>query len=504
MTLAVDMPATAAPRPRLAIGYLAAVGLVALATAFALGLEAVARIPNLSLVFVLPVVLSAIRFSTGPALSAAVLGALAYDFFLLEPRHEFRIASPADVLALVLLLLVAVAVSAVAAQAQRRTAEAVEAADRAAAVRELARDLMAERSPEGLARRCAEALAKMFRAPACVLLIDGDAWTASVSNGATLQEADMEAARWAAASGLATRGGAYPIGEARFDFWPLRTPLRRQAVLGVEISDVDAGRPSDPERLVDIVLGYLGVALDREAYAAQALTNEMDTARERLKTDLLAAVSHDLKTPLSTILFSLQSLLRFSARHDKPARTELLAGAEAEASRLAGMVDNLLDMNRVESGALVVRPQACDAADLVEAALLRSAGALRGRVVRNRVAPGVAVHVDPALFETALANVLANAAKYAPDGEIEIDVGAAGKDGWIEVADNGPGFGGDAEPLFARFARGAAGDGRPPGTGLGLALARAFLRAMGGDVDARDRERRGAVVRLTAPREPGP
>lgn len=481
------------------LGYAAAAGLVAGATALALGLEALARFPNLSLLFVLPVVLSAIRFGTGPSLCAAGLGVLAYNFFLLEPRHTFRVAEFVDVLALVLLLLVAVVVSAVAAQARRRTQEAIEAADRAAAVRELARDLMAERSPEGLARRCAEALARMFRARACVLLVDGDDLRGCASDGAPLAEADLEAARWVAGSGLATRGGAYPVGEASFDFWPLKTPLRRQAVLGVAFPRQDVGRPPEPERLVETVLGYLGVALDREAYAAQALASEVAVAGERLKTDLLAAVSHDLKTPLSTILFTLQSLQRFSGQHDDQARAELLAGAEAETSRLAGMVDNLLDMNRVESGALGDRRETCDAADLTTAALLRAAGVLRGRTVRNRVAPGLALRVDPALFETALANVLANAAKYAPEGDIEISAGRTDEGGWVEVTDSGPGFGKDPEALFARFARGEASDGRAPGTGLGLALARAFLRAMGGDATAQNREDGGAAVRLTAP-----
>jgi K+-sensing histidine kinase KdpD len=331
----------------------------------------------------------------------------------------------------------------------------------------------------------------MFKSRACVLLEDGGALQGTASDGQALSEADLEAARLAIASGLATRGGAYPVGETSFDFWPLKTPLRRRAVLGVVISGDEAGRPLEPEKLVETVLGYMAVALDREAYAAQALAGEVAVAGEKLKTDLLAAVSHDLKTPLSTILFTLQSLRRF--QHEMPARDQLLAGAEAEASRLSGMVDNLLDMNRIEAGALSVRPEICDAADLVQAALLRS-----GVAAVNGVAPGVVVRVDPLLFESALSNVLANAAKYADGTEIAVNVGVGDGVGWVEVTDCGPGFGGDAEPFFEKFVRGEAGDGRPPGTGLGLALARAFLRAMDGEVTAHDREGGGAVVRLSA------
>lgn len=471
--------------------HIVAVLLVMAATLAALGIEQAAEVPNLSLLFVLPVVLCAIRFGTAASLTAAVAGVLACNFFLIEPRYTLHIAETANVLALALLLIVALAVSAVAAQARRRTMEALEAAERAAAVRELAHDLIAERDPAELAARCAEALAKMFKARACVLLVDGEGLAGVSSDGSSLSEADLEAAKWALASGLATRGGTYPVGEASFDFWPLKTPLRQQAAVGVAISGRDLGRPAEPERLVETVLGYLAVALDREAYAAQATAGEVAVAGEKLKTDLLAAVSHDLKTPLSTILFTLQSLRKFE--HDPATRGELLGGAETEASRLAGMVDNLLDMNRIEAGAVSVRPEACDAADLVQAAVMRS-----GVTVTEGVAPGVVLQVDPALFETALGNVLANAEKYAR-GDIAVSAGADGDAGWIEVADRGPGFGADAEPLFEKFARGETGDGRAPGTGLGLALSRAFLRAMGGEVTAKDRVGGGAVVRLTAP-----
>lgn len=478
-------------RPNPFLSHAVAAVLVAIATLAAVAIEQAAHAPNLSLLFVLPVVLCAIWFGTAPALNAAVLGVLACNFFLIEPRYSLRIADPSNVLGLALLLIVAMAVSAVAAQARRRTLEAIEAAERAAAVRELARDLIAERNPEGLARRCAEALAKMFKTRACVLLVDGDDLHGAASGGLALDEADLEAARLAVASGLATRGGAYPVAGARFDFWPLRTPMRRQAVVGVTISDDEDGRPAEPEKLVETVLGYLAVALDREAYAAQVVAAEVAVAGEKLKTDLLAAVSHDLKTPLSTILFTLQSLRRFE--HEAHAEADLLAGAEAEASRLSGMVDNLLDMNRIEAGAVSVQPETCDAADLVQAALLRS-----GVAAVNGVTPGVVLRVDPALFETALLNVLANAAKYAPGAEISVAAGVENGAGWVEVVDGGPGFGGDPEPFFEKFARGEAGDGRPPGTGLGLALARAFLRAMGGEVTAQDRNGGGAVVRLTA------
>jgi two-component system sensor histidine kinase KdpD len=280
------------------------------------------------------------------------------------------------------------------------------------------------------------------------------------------------------------------------------TQKRQQAVLGLRISGAETGRPAEPERLVEIVGGYLAVALDREAYAAEVLEGRVDVAGERLKTELLAAVSHDLKTPLSTVLFTLQSLQKFADAHDATTRKDLLALAETETARLSAMVGNLLDMNRLEAGAVAVHAAPAQAAELTAEALQRAKAALAGHPVVNEVkGAGKALMVDASLFVTALANVLQNAGKYAPAGSaICLRSGADEASGWIEVLDEGPGFGEAIEPLFEKFSRGVAGDGRPPGTGLGLSIARGFLEAQGGRVEAENRAGgKGARVRLRAP-----
>jgi len=484
------------------LGYLAALGMVAGATLAALGVEQVVDAPNLSLIFVLPVVVAAVSFGWGPALTAALSGVAAYNFFLIEPRYTLRVGEPANVWALALLLVIAALLSAVAAESRRRALQAWEAAEQANALQDLARALVGADDRRSIARAAAEALARVFQAPSAVYLELGDELERVATARGEPQPADDEAARWALASRLPTRGGAYPVDAAAYDFWPVLTPRRRRAVIGVSFAGRDDGRPRAPDRLIEIVGGHMAVALDREAYALEALRAQVESESARVRSDLLAAVSHDLKTPLATVLLTLQSLLKFGDTHDVEVRRELLKAAEAEAGRLNSMVTNLLDVNRLEAGALAVRAEPVAPAELVTRAARRAAPALAGRRLKLQTAKDAPLMlVDPALFESALANVLENAGKYAPAGStVEVRSGVDGERGWIEVTDEGAGFPSQIEPLFQKFTRGVEGDGRPPGTGLGLAIARGFVEAQGGRVEAANRpEGKGASVRLMAP-----
>lgn len=483
-------------------GYLLAAPLCALATLLAVIVDGWVAVPNLSLVFVLPVVILAVTFGLGPALTAAVAGVLAFNFFLIEPRYTLRVNDPANVWALGLMLLVAGIVSGVAAQSRRRALQAQEHADQADALQHLARDLVAASERSGIVDATEGALARLFGGASAVLLSEGDDLATTATARQRLTAPDFDAARWALTVQRPTRADTYSVEGSTFDFWPVSTRSRLRAVIGLQLPVRAEGRPTGTERLVEIVSGYLAVALERERYARQAFEARVGLESERVKADLLAAVSHDLRTPLSTILFSLQSLQRFGEKHDAETRAELLSLAATETARLSGLVANLLEMSRIDADAVAVKVSPVFPADLIASALDRARLALSGRRVENQVGGTVApVLIDAPLTETALANVLENAAKYSPDGST-IVIRATAADGAceIEVLDEGPGFPTNAEPLFEKFTRGVQGDGRPPGTGLGLAIARGFLQAQGGRIQAANRaDRTGGMIRVSLP-----
>lgn len=255
-------PGPAPPLP-VAARYGLALAFVAVATLVAFVVDKLIQAPNLSLVFVLPVVMAAVSFGWGPALAAALAGVLAFDFFFVEPRYSLLVANPTDLWALALLLVIAAVVSSVAAQSRLRALEAREAAVQAEALHDLAHVIIRSPPPAEVARAAAEALARLFNAPAVVLVErDGVLGAPMLAGGATLSPADREAATVALTSQLPTRAETYPVGGASFDFWPVQGAHGR-SVLGVRLGGGDKGRPSDPQRLVEIVGAYLAVSLAR-------------------------------------------------------------------------------------------------------------------------------------------------------------------------------------------------------------------------------------------------
>jgi K+-sensing histidine kinase KdpD len=233
---------------------------VALATVLAFVAEHVVATPNLTLIFVLPVVAAAIAFGWGPAFAAAMAGVLSFDFFFTQPYHSFRISNPSDLWAAGLLLVIAAIVSSLAAESRRRAIAAEKAAEDAQALQRLARVIIEGRPECEILRAAADALHRAFGTPAVICVRSGDSLAQVASaGGARLTDADREAALAALGARLAMRGGTYPNDKSSFDFWPVATPAGPGWVLGVAFRPGE--RPKSPERFVDIVCGYIAAAV---------------------------------------------------------------------------------------------------------------------------------------------------------------------------------------------------------------------------------------------------
>ncbi len=231
---------------------------VAVGALLAFVVEHLVAAPNLTLIFVVPVVICAVAFGWGPALAAAIAGVLAFDFFFTQPYYSLRIASPSDLWAAALLLIIAGIVSSVTAESRRRALEARQAAEQAQALQALAH-LIIERRPEWeILRAAADALHRAFGGAALVGLASGGSVKAiAAAGGARLTRSDEEAALGALDTNMATRAGVYPHGESKFDFWPVAQQADQGWVVGVSFGD----RPVSPERYVDVVRGYVAAAV---------------------------------------------------------------------------------------------------------------------------------------------------------------------------------------------------------------------------------------------------
>ncbi len=254
-----------------ALGYGLSLLLVAGATVVAFVVDQVVPAPNLSLVFVLPVIVAALGFGWGPALISAMLSVAVFDFLFVEPRLSFRVASPTDLWALGLLLVVAAIASTVGAQSRGRAVVARRAAEQAEALHGLAHAVIKAEPAPALIKTAASALGQIFGAPAVVLAEQSDKlWPAAASGGAILSPADQEAAQWALANDKPTRAGTYPFDQARFDFWPVQTPANHRLVLGVTLAGRPEGRPRDPSRQVELVAAYLSAAATGAAVSGRS------------------------------------------------------------------------------------------------------------------------------------------------------------------------------------------------------------------------------------------
>jgi two-component system sensor histidine kinase KdpD len=490
-------------------GYLDGAVFVAVATVVASLLDRGFERVDLGVIFLSAVVATGALRGLRPALAAATLAFLTYNFLFLQPRYSLAIGSPTDVLTLVVFWGVALLTGALAGR-MREQAEATRR--RAAAVTALldASQALAAVADRGqTARVLAERIAEAAGGRAVVLLPadagggEDLALVAGAPDEAELGVTDMAAARWAWEHGETAGFGAGTLPHARWTFRPLQGVRGRSGVAGIEADALAPG--SDEERLALALLDQGAVAIERAELAGQALEAETLRRADRFRGALMNSVSHDLRTPLSTVLGSATTLIDFGATLKPDVRADLLLSIREEAERLNRYVGDLLDMTRLEGGGLNIKADWIDVRDVLNAAAERVGRRLAGRILtRDFSAQLSLIMVDQGLLEQALVNILENAIAYSPDGStIELaayeDRGAV----VISIEDEGRGIPTEElERVFDKFRRMEEPSDRSKGAGLGLAISKGFIEAMGGRIAAASpiAEGRGTRVLISLPK----
>jgi len=505
-------PAAAARRPPAEPGapprpapYLWATLFVALATAVGLAIDALIVIPNISLVFLAAVLATAVRSGLAPSVYASLIAVACYNFFFTDPHYTFTVHDPANVMALVFFLAVAVMTSGLAARARTQMVTARQRARINAELYAFSRKLAAIGDLDDLLWAAAHQIAAMLKVQVVILMPAGDRLTvrAGFPPEDRVDEADLAAASWAWAHDRAAGRGSDTLPGARRLFLPFRTGRGPVGMIGIERDRAGPILTPEERRLLDALADQMAIATERIQLAAAIDEAKLTAETERLRGALLTSISHDLRTPLAAILGAVTSLKRYGAQYDAATREEMLSTVEEEAERLNRFVANLLDMTRLDSGALAPKREMIDIEDVVGTALARAAGVLGRHRTEVRLDPGLPMlPLDFVLLEQVLFNLLDNAAKYAPTGTAVTVTARPGAEGVvIEVADEGPGIPAEDLPrIFDKFYRVRNADRQRAGTGLGLAVCRGFVEAMGGTIDAANRPAgTGAVFRIVFP-----
>ncbi len=483
-----DVPLTPGP-------YLEGTLATAVATMAGVLIDRLIVLPNISLVYVLPVLFSAARHGLVPSLWVSALSVACFNFFFLPPLYQFTIADPANVMALFLFVVVAVIASALAARTRTQTESARREARTTAGLYAFSRKIAGVVDLYDLLWIVVSHIARLLKAEVVVLMPqDGELSTqAAFPPDGALSEADLAAARWSWDADRPAGRGTDTLPGGRWLFVPVRTSRSAVAVIGVLPNEEGHELTAGERRLLEAVGNQAAVAIERVTLAEDIDQARLGAERERLRSAMLTSVSHDLRTPLASIIGALSSLRSFDKRLDGAAREELLATAQGEAERLDRFVGNLLDMTRLDAGAIVPKREAVEVGDLISTALRRAAPLVAGHEVASIVPPVLpSLQLDFVLAEQALFNLLDNAAKYSPPGgRLSVEARLAGSRVEIVVRDEGPGLAeADLDRIFEKFYRAESGDRRRAGTGLGLAIARGFVEAMGGTLTAHNRDSR--------------
>lgn len=479
------------------VGYGAALLLVAITTLVDYMVQPLVGAGGLDLIYLLPVILTAARFGLRPGLFASLVAGLAYNFFFLPPLYSLTVADPQSVLTMFVLIGIAGFVSHLAGRLNARATLSARSATENAQVAAFAQALARSSTwQETASTVCSEV----------GLLLDCDTLLLSERDGVlTVTAADPEpsplgpvdhaAAEWCWSRGEPAGRGTATLAAADWQFHPLKTALGTLAVLGLAHDDGADPVPADRTVLLSTLVGQAALAHERLRLEGEMRELGLLKERDHLRAALLSSIGHDLRTPLTGVASAVEALAADTP--DAPA----VALARAEVQRLKRFLDNLVDMVRIDAGALQLAPEPLDLTDAVSSAVHDLRDALRHNRIDLTI-PGTLplVRADPRLLHHILINLLANAARHGdPEGPIAIEARRVAGAVLLEVRDRGPGIEPGAETaIFETFARGKGSD-RSGDSGLGLAIVKGFADALRIEVTAATAPDGGAVFTLRIP-----
>jgi len=478
-------------------GYAAALALCTVTAILATPLRGILELANIVMLFLLAVVGVALLYGRGPAVFAAFVGVGLFDFFFVPPRFSFSVSDVQYLLTFAVMLVVALVVGQLTAGLKVQVQAVTDREQRVSGLYEMSRDLSSALMVEQVAEIGSRFLAAEFGVKTAVLVAD-EHDRLMVLPGATT-EVDMGVAQWAFDRGEAAGRGTDTLPASKCLVLPLKATMRLRGVMAVESAERGL-LPPEQRRLLDTCASLMAISIERIHYidVAQKTTVQMES--ERLRNSLLSAISHDLRTPLASLV-GLADTLQLTKPPPTDQQRELVLAMRNSAMRMNALVNNLLDMARLESGAVQLNRQWQPLEEVVGSALAACNSILAGRPIKVRLSPDLPLlQLDAVLIERVLVNLLENAGKYTPTGSpIEIDAQRENDNVVMTLNDRGPGLPlGREEAIFEKFERGNR-EGATSGVGLGLAICRAIMQAHGGTIRGETRESGGARFVLTLP-----
>jgi len=485
--------------------YLWAVLLVLVAAGISILFQRRLSPANLVMVYLLAVVVAGVFLGRGPSILVSILGALAFNFTAIEPYYTFAISDAEYILTFIGLFVVGLVISELTARVRNQAETALRREAETSTLYEFSRDLAVAIGLEEIVQAVSDNVSRTFGREVAVFLPDsnekGTLKVADRSSGFILDENEMAVASWVFQHGQVAGRGTDTLSASTARYIPLKTARGVVGVLGVRPKEEGRYLTPDQRRLLETFASQAALAIERAQLAEQAQQAQLLQATEKLQTALLNSISHDLRTPLVTIIGALSSLAESGPAMDAEIRQSLIHTAREEADRMNRLVENLLHMTRLEAGALRVVKQPGDIQDAIGTALENLKDHLQGRNISVTIDPGMPlVPMDFTLIVQVLINLIDNALKYSPpDSLVEIQAQYDDQEVLVKVSDRGIGIpAGELERIFEKFYR----VHRPEsisGTGLGLSICKGIVETHGGRIWAENRPGGGTTITFTLP-----